>query len=588
MKKQKRTVFLMVLAAFAFICTNFVACKNGSGDAGAQNGQEQTENKNEETPVVNLKTIILGNFSEDEKGAFKRLFPNSEFGTSVAQVDESYKVVICDIDDIPEKIAEDAYYILYTLDKTAFDNVMKVHEEEYEAGLWTEEAIEEMREYVNKWPYLFYGINMKTGAEFSSYSADGNDEAETVQLVFGEKLVNPIITAIESGEESATDLLEDDGALETDHIVGNMTEQEKLNSKFESLARWINNKESDYSDFIDESRALIQELSARDSIINKTYNLLEDKNMISDDISYSVTKSYCPKESRPKAGYDGTFKHSISYAYTPILVSNDFGTPGLYYLVKANFRIDNRKMWFGASDKFKGLRMVGTYFKNFEITFTPTVTGGGSARIPEALDSSMPVSGGPDETTLQTGFTFNLGGKVSGNAGYEGGGKDPGPSGGGEAAFNVGAEWSDGQTMKIKNLKIENITDSMNGIAGWHVSVPQSLLPKYRYWAHNQYDTGVSECQNMCKEYSCSWRWFIPFDASKAVTVVGGKSVVDLSKLPKLKVLIEVSSMYGTQHKNNAAGQTNWEVEWKNYYTFKRDFPVTNTFGKSQLVYITK
>ena len=114
MKKQKRTVILLVLTAFAFICTNFVACKNGSGDAGAQNGQEQTEVKTE-IPVVSLKTIAIGEYSEQEKSAIIKIFPNSEFSTELSAVNESHKVVINDYEDLPDNIADDAYYILYEI-----------------------------------------------------------------------------------------------------------------------------------------------------------------------------------------------------------------------------------------------------------------------------------------------------------------------------------------------------------------------------------------------------------------------------------------------------------------------------------------
>ena len=602
MKKQKRTVILLVLTALAFICTNFVACKNGSGDDGkqGQEQQEQTENKNEETPVVNLKTIILGNFSEDEKGAFKRLFPNSEFGTSVTQVDESYKVVICDIDDIPEKIAEDAYYILYTLDKTAFDNVMKVHEEEYEAGLWTEEAIEEMREYVNKWPYLFYGINRKTGAEYTLYSAEGNEEIEKMQLALGITETQESII-VEEGTES--DLSEDDGAIETENVSEELIGEEKFYFMFKSLANWINEKESAYAN---ESRLDLLELDSRAANVSEgKYKLDELGNMLGSSVGYEwVNKFYAPNpdKGREYDGYFGSGKWNVAYSYKPILLYKTKGRPGIYYLVQATVSVDNTSMW-GGKKKYDNLRMVGLYFKQLTIRFIPSATNYTVCCL-EGDQFPKPISDNTGKTTLSSSFKWNIGGEVAANVGYENGkGKQANGSGitaGIAPKFTIGAAWDDSRTTDVTNLQICNTSNVSKGIPEWKVIC--NFLPEYEWGKECQFTEGCKQCQNSAINFNCSWGWFIPFNCEEAyikdnkidkdgktIQVVrvddNGTPVIDISKLPKLNVTIEGEAVYGAKYKNRYAGSEVTEREYKFPYAQKKSFPVTNDFGYSQLAF---
>lgn len=597
MKTRKRAVFFMAMTALVLICTCFAGCENGSKNEESQSQQEQEVKK--EIPIVNLKTIILGNFSDAETTAFKRLFPNSEFSSSVAQVDESYKVVICDIDDIPEKIAKDAYYVLYTVNKSAFDNIMQVHEAEYEAGLWTEEAIEEMREYVNKWPYLFYACNMTTGAEFTSYYAEGNEETEKMQLAFGGEPLTPATNETSENEE-------EEDYIGEDFIVEGMNEQEKLNFKFESLAKWINSMEAEYS-VETETRTILQKSLARAAEAKaSSYNLNNFTNMIGGNtVNVLWTKTYSPNLKNPGAGYDQTCRYEISYSYLPILLSSSAGTPGLYYFVTAAFTIDNSKMWFGASDKYTGIRTVGVYFKNFEITFTPSVTGDGATAVKiggSEFDYVQPRSTSTGSTKYESGYQFTFGADLKVKGGYES--KDTNKSGGAEVGFKWGATWNNKKLFDIQNVQINNITSVSNGIAGWKVFIPENqegeepyLQPHARFRAHNQYDIGCPECRNMCQTYYCSWLWYIPFNDAKAYKKDAnnkieidndGIPVIDISKLPKLTATIAVKGFHGTQYKYNAAGRDSHEEKWYSYYTFPRSFPVTNNLDVSKLVYITK
>ncbi|MBP5450231.1 MAG: hypothetical protein J6Y01_08985, partial [Spirochaetales bacterium] len=95
--------------------------------------QEQTE-----LPVVSLKTIAIGEYSDVERKAITTIFPNSEFSTELSAVNETYKVVINDYKDLPENLADDAYYILSEIQGNEIEDFVDDIDDEFWEGIWNE------------------------------------------------------------------------------------------------------------------------------------------------------------------------------------------------------------------------------------------------------------------------------------------------------------------------------------------------------------------------------------------------------------------------------------------------------------------
>lgn len=511
MKKQKRTVFLMVLAAFAFICTNFAACKNGSGDAGAQNGQEQTEVKTE-IPVVSLKTIAIGEYSEQEKSAIIKIFPNSEFSTELSAVNESHKVVINDYEDLPDNIADDAYYILYEIQKNEIEDVVDDKDDEYWENVWNEENIANVKKELNICPYAFIGYNPNKNASLQTNLISTQEQFESVMKHFYDnQVVLPGEDAIPQ-PNSFEELFSPEGktaaALEED------SENNKFIMWFSIVARWILRNEEDNTEALKASQ---NELSARlmdsssvqqeQNDFNQANSFRIDKGNVYDNVSYKI-----PREDTNEY-MTGSGSWLVSMLVTPMNVTGTSGCDGMYYVVKATIDISNEYMMHHNWTKnTKGGEYAAFYLKNFAVSFVPhfKTYGNNSKSLSNTFATNCfpsPKTATADvKNSYSTGFDFGIGGKGS----Y--GTKDGKAEWSVEVSADAKWSWKNEKQWTTNDLEITESNKTIkNGAIETRPVKYVMEIGNLPYWDKSQkhYTRGPRICYADV-DIDCCWVWYVP------------------------------------------------------------------------------
>ncbi len=567
MKKQKRTVILLVLAALAFICTNFVACKNGSGDAGAQNEQEQTEVKTE-IPVVSLKTIAIGEYSEQEKSAIIKIFPNSEFSTELSAVNESHKVVINDYEDLPDNIADDAYYILYEIQKNEIEDVVDDKDDEYWENVWNEENIANVKKELNICPYTFIGYNPNKNASFYISSVSSNSELEAVRQYYNSNLPESLVKDYAIPQFTDFDDIPEIEEISASDEEANDDKGTECLMDFSNVAYWILEVEKNYSEN-DINRAE----SAIRAIEKETKTSTIDISKISE--TYTITRGckYYPYEAVQRKKTDvyfiGSGSWTVSMRYTPIIVSGSSGSnqDGMYFFVEATIWVANKDLMTIKEVKDgKGNKgyIAGLCLKKLDINIYPKVYDSTQKRLSILFPDGYTPK--PETINENTSYSYSdkykihFGAKVYGSKSGETGlqtetingvVKTKSQSGtkwevGGELSGGWEHEWGQEYKRDIKdyelrncaNFDFDNTSNSRTDYLNYVLKV--NNLPK---WGddtakNKKFSEGATALYSTIFTYE-SWAWFVP----GTFKVDDGKGNVKVT-LPTINLTILGNPLY--------------------------------------------
>ncbi|MCR4822814.1 MAG: hypothetical protein K5873_08100 [Treponema sp.] len=291
MKKEKTAVIFFAMALFVFIGTIFISCENAGENEASQSQPEQGVET--EIRQVSLKTIAVGEYSEAEKKAITEIFPNSDFTTNLSAVDDSYKVVINDYEDLPDNIADDAYYVLHEIQKGEFENVMEDRNDDFWEGSWTEDTEKMVKESLNLCPYASIGYNPSTNSSLYSSTISTKEEWLAVTNNYNEHIKN-LGEEFQDTNAVAENLLEESDTNSETAATGR-SEEEYYIMCFNNVAYWILSCEESKSE---ESRAVY--LAAAEENQGNTVNEL--KLNFADGFSYCFIQMFdaCVKVPREK------------------------------------------------------------------------------------------------------------------------------------------------------------------------------------------------------------------------------------------------------------------------------------------------
>lgn len=544
MKTRKRAVFFMAMTALVLICTCFAGCENGSKNEESQSQQEQKVK--EKTPVVSLKTIVIGDYSDVEKKVITQIFPNTEFSTNLSAVNESYKIVINDLEDLPDNIADDAYYILYDIQENEeIEDVLDDRNDEFWEGIWNEETEEMVKERLQLCPYAFIGYNPAHNARIYISSISTQNQWEAVINDYNNHIEEHGGNIELNKIDIETFFVEDENALLTNGQ--NEINEEVCIMRFSDIAHWILNCE--------ESQSKEARVAAR-SAIERAVKSGDDPEVKIQEVasSYSITRVDQLEANIPiprkgvKDTISGKGSIGITIAYTPFLITNS-NSSGLYYAVNMQTSIANANMihYFWTS-KTKGGQVAGFYMKEVSTTVIPIV----KTKTGELLEVTFPVGCSPvPKTSLsdvnkteEHGYKWNIGGEVK--VGYKNGSK---------SGFDVsgtvkgGVEFSNSTrtTWTSKDVNFINksyfMSNPYRAIAEGSIVVGN--LPE---WKDREFSRAPLVCEGT-QDVNSTWLWYIPGDFKE-----------DGSNLPKVTFHVDVIPKYGASWHWHETASNVWTI----------------------------
>ncbi|WP_294430983.1 hypothetical protein [uncultured Treponema sp.] len=561
MRKTKSTALFMAMAALVFTWTGLTACKD-------EDSESQSNTKANESPVVSLKTIAVGEYSDAEKKAITTIFPNSEFSTDLSAVNETYKVVINDYKDLPDNLADDAYYILYEIQGNEIEDVVDDRDDEFWEGTWNEHTEKMIKDDLQLCPYSFIGYNPAFNASLYISSISTQEQWEAVTKDYNDNLE----------EEFADNMISTENIFEEDETSASMGESDTNSEKnclisFSTVGYWILDCEKSQTD---ESRMAIR--SEIERAVRTDGNGTASFNIANIASAYSISVgniSFNANIKIPREKTDerirGTGSCTVKVSYTPFLVTGS-NSPGMYYGVTTETRVTNENMiHYFHSTSPKGGTIAGLYLTKLTTLFMPTVykavkddTTGKRKRTSEFLPIEFPVECSPvpytstakkdHSETNEIKKHFELGGEV----GY-GGGLLPGFLG--SAKPSGGWEWnrSTTTTWVTNDVQFKNLTA---------VSKEYSKVSPYTEYAKSSLEVGnlpewnkktneFSRAPLLCEStqlYTSTWLWRIP-----------GNFNSDGSDQPFVFLNIVATPTYGASWHWSETASNTWVIGAKNY-----------------------
>lgn len=522
---MKKMFLLRPADVMALLCASvlaFAAC-SGGGDNPATLPTTQSTSQNQDNDIVTAKTLILGNFSAAESAAFKRRFPNADFSTSsISDVDESYKVVISDFSDMPNTIADDAFFVLYTLDGNAFNGIRATAKEEH----WTDEEKARLEKDIADWPYFFLGKNFKT------------DNSLKVRKVETEEEWNKFYTFIGATDNTVVEEPGDIGADETGTENQKLSDEDSYYVMFRPVAQWILESKNDSGDQTLQNAA-ISFATANGATGNYDIAKSDVFKKIHERVSFSWRKTYQVDKWK---GYRGDYiwgagSWTIAISYIPVWITDSQGADGLYYAMSTTTNIASSKMYAGRKGVGHGgflHRYVGMYLTKFDQSFVPSASGTEN-NVQKHYEVQIPDSCGPrPETTngakeYSSGFDWGLEGKAHYSKNKDGN----------EGGLELGGKfsYSSKETYKVEDMNIVNVSDKSTS-SGAEVDCVRYRLdigntPEYDSIYYPYYKT-PSAASTSTATFHTAWMWRVPGTWTK-------------ENLPTVSVKVEGRANYQSQ-----------------------------------------
>ncbi len=558
MKKQMNNVIFVVMAALVLI--GFWACNNESVETENTTTQEQAE-----LPVVSLKTIAIGEYSDVERKAITTIFPNSEFSTELSAVNETYKVVINDYKDLPENLADDAYYILYEIQGNEIEDVVDDRDDEFWEGIWNEHTEKMVKDDLQLCPYSFIGYNPVHNASLYISSISTQKQWEAVTKDYNDNLE----------EEFADNEISTENIFEANENSALMEESDSDTEKnclmsFSTVGYWILGCEESQTD---ESRTAVR--SAIERAVRADGEDTASFNLANIAGAYSISRGgitfnadiKIPRE-KTEERIRGLASCVVKVSYTPFLITGS-NSSGMYYGVTTETRIANANMMhYFHTTKPKGGTIAGLYLTNLTTLFMPIVydatkdSSNARVRANNFLPIEFPVecSPVPHTSTATKEHEDTKGIKKHFEAGGEGGwSQKDGWSAG--AKISVGWEWSKSTTTTWKTNDVDftnetGVTTQYCKTSPYTEYAKGSLvvgnLPKW-----NEKNDEFSRAPLLCEAtqlYTSTWLWRIPGDFKP-----------DGSDLPFVFLNIVVTPTYGASWHWHETASNTWVIGAANY-----------------------